>query len=81
VEKTTAEAAELDAETQMRRYLAGRMQTTQGLVEAQFEARFAQPLPTALRAALEQQESEGLAERTAEGWKPTIRGLYRVNTL
>jgi oxygen-independent coproporphyrinogen-3 oxidase len=81
VEKTTAEAAELDAETQMQRYLAGRMQTTQGLVEAQFETRFAQPLPAALRAQLEQQESDGLAERTAEGWKPTVRGLYRVNTL
>jgi oxygen-independent coproporphyrinogen-3 oxidase len=81
VEKTTAEAAELDAETQMRRYLAGRMQTAQGLAEAQFEARFAQPLPAALRAELEQQQRDGLAERTAEGWKPTIRGLFRVNTL
>jgi coproporphyrinogen III oxidase-like Fe-S oxidoreductase len=57
------------------------MQTAQGLAEAQFEARFAQPLPAALRAELEQQQRDGLAERTAEGWKPTIRGLFRVNTL
>jgi hypothetical protein len=38
-------------------------------------------LPAALRAELEQQQRDGLAERTAEGWKPTIRGLFRVNTL
>jgi oxygen-independent coproporphyrinogen-3 oxidase len=76
VEKTTAEAAEMDEETQMLRYVRGRMRMTQGISETQFEAHFGKALPETLRTQLEEQERQELAERTEDGWKPTLKGMF-----
>lgn len=76
-EKLTAEVVRLDRPTQMFRYAMGRMRMSDGLVKSLFEARFGTAVPAELQDRLNRAVESGLAEYTAEGWKPTLRGLFQ----
>lgn len=80
-EKLTAEVVRLDQPTQMLRYAMGRMRMTDGLVKPLFEARFGTSVPAELQEKLDRAVENGLAEYTAEGWKPTLRGLFQKESV
>lgn len=80
-EKTTAQAAVLDETAQMLRYLRGRMHLTDGVSETLFEARFGKKIPEKSAADLDAAVQQGMAERTEQGWKPTLKGMFARQTL
>ena len=75
-EKQTAQAVALDAVQRMGEYALGRLSLTQGLTHALFEARFGEMMPGALLAALEPMIKRGWIEESAEGFVPTMHGLF-----
>lgn len=77
-EKTTAEALSADADWQMREYAARRLYSPEGLSCAAFTARFGRPLPEALEDELLGRAEQGLLERTANGFRPSERGLFSL---
>ena len=80
-EKLTAEAAQLDPQAQMLRYLRGRMHLTDGVQQALFAARFGTEVPQEFSTLLDKAVENGLADRTPEGWKPTLKGLFQGGLL
>ena len=81
LEKRTAQAAQLDPEAQMLRYLRGRMHLTQGVTQDLFAARFDQEIPAEFSTRLDAAVEKGLAEKTSAGWQPTLEGLFRGQLL
>ena len=80
-EKLTAQAAQLDENALMLRYLRGRMKLNDGVVEPLFRERFGQELPQEFSTLLDKAVENGLAQRTADGWMPTLEGLFRGEVL
>lgn len=80
-EKTTAQAAALDEGSQMLRYLRGRMHLTDGVTMPLFEARFGRELPAEFAEKLDAAVQQGMAERTLQGWVPTLQGMFDRNVL
>ena len=80
-EKLTAQAAQLDENALMLRYLRGRMHLTDGVSQELFTARFGKEIPAEFLAQLEKAVESGLAEKTAAGWQPTLEGMFRGNIL
>ena len=80
-EKLTAQAAQLDENARMLRYLRGRMKLNDGVVEPLFRERFGQELPQEFSTLLDKAVENGLAQRTADGWMPTLEGLFRGEVL
>ena len=80
-EKLTAQAAQLDENARMLRYLRGRMKLNDGVVEPLFRERFGQELPQEFSTLLDKVVENGLAQRTADGWMPTLEGLFRGEVL
>lgn len=80
-EKLTAQAAQLDENALMLRYLRGRMKLNDGVVEPLFRERFGQELPQEFSTLLDKAVENGLAQRTADGWMPTLEGLFRGEAL
>lgn len=77
----TAQAAQLDENARMLRYLRGRMKLNDGVVEPLFRERFGQELPQEFSTLLDKAVENGLAQRTADGWMPTLEGLFRGEVL
>ena len=79
-EKTTAQACELPREDRIRRYTAGRLRMTQGLLAEQYQKRFeTDAFPPALEAKLQALEADGLLQRSDTEIKPTLRGLFAAD--
>ena len=51
------------------------------MVEPLFRERFGQELPQELSTLLDKAVENGLAQRTADGWMPTLEGLFRGEVL
>lgn len=75
-EKQIAQAVTLDAVQLMGEYALGRLSLVQGLTHALFEARFGQRMPDTLLRAIRPLAARGFIKETAEGFFPTLRGLF-----
>ena len=80
-QQAAAQAAQLDENARMLRYLRGRMKLNDGVVEPLFRERFGQELPQEFSTLLDKAVENGLAQRTADGWMPTLEGLFRGEVL
>lgn len=78
-EKLTAQAAQLDENARMLRYLRGRMKLNDGVVEPLFRSGL-QELPQEFSTLLDKAVENG-GQRTADGWMPTLEGLFRGEVL
>lgn len=80
-EKLTAQAAELDENACMLRYLQGRMHLADGVTKELFITRFGKELPTEFSTRLDCAVENGLAEKTTDGWLPTCKGMFQGSIL
>ena len=79
-EKQTAQAVRLSAQQEQWAYVLGRLGLAQGVLHALFEARFGQRMPEEILRGLEDMAQRGWLEVSAQGYIPTRRGLYPVQS-
>lgn len=79
-EKTVAAAAELNADAVLRRYISGRMGMSAGFDLAETEKLYG-PVPESIINTLNTAVNDGLAEKTAGGYAPTVKGAVNYRAL